>query len=314
MTPENRDKFNYIAGKYNQQVKFYNVDELCKDKIAEIKNFFPKSKEYYATVATFYRFFTVYILDSEIKKIIYLDSDIAVNLDINELWQVEIGDKPLAAVPELYNGVPTNLLPLCKDKLVKPENYFNAGVMLLNLNFLRNENDFLQRGAKFIAENPKYNYLDQDILNYLFSDTFIKLPVKFNTFVRNCRWRGDFSVNQANYHYLGDSLQLNAQDNFNFLWLKYFMKTPFFNEDTIKNLYGGIQQIYIQQKNFSRQVSALISGKTRAFFVQPNNLDAVRQIFYIQPNEEIIFADSPASLQNFISCCCRMNFRRCKKF
>ena len=85
------------------------------------------------------------------------------------------------------------------------------------------------------------------------------------------------------------------------MWLKYFMKTPFFNEDTIGNLYGGIQQLYIQQKNFARQVSALISGKTRAFFIEPNNLDALKQIFYVQPNEEIIFADSPASLQTLIN-------------
>ena len=29
LTQDNREKFIYLAGRYNQAVKFYNVEELC---------------------------------------------------------------------------------------------------------------------------------------------------------------------------------------------------------------------------------------------------------------------------------------------
>ena len=31
LTADNRSKFSYLAGRYGQQVKFYNVVELCAD-------------------------------------------------------------------------------------------------------------------------------------------------------------------------------------------------------------------------------------------------------------------------------------------
>ena len=41
LTTDNRDKFIYIAGQYNQLVKFYNVEELCVDKIEAINHIVP---------------------------------------------------------------------------------------------------------------------------------------------------------------------------------------------------------------------------------------------------------------------------------
>ena len=41
LTDENRDKFYYIVGKYNQLVEFYNLDELCLEQITKIKKFIP---------------------------------------------------------------------------------------------------------------------------------------------------------------------------------------------------------------------------------------------------------------------------------
>lgn len=307
LTPENRDKFNYIAGRYNQQVKFYNVEILCADRISKIKKLFSDLENSIYNVATFYRLFCADVLDLEIEKIIYLDSDTVVNLDIKKLWQIELNDKILAAVSEKESSdIPNgNYIALCKDNVISYDKYFNTGVLLINLKLLRTEISVINEGIKFIAQNAQYTYHDQDVLNYCFSERRLKLPVDFNKFVVHSRRLGDYRTDNRICHYISTSLgigvTLDMKDFFSKLWLKYFMKTPFFNEDTIGNLYGGMQQLYIQQKNFARQVSALISGKTRSFFVPPNSLEAVKQIFYVQPNEEIILADSPASLQTLIN-------------
>ena len=100
LTQDNRDKFIYLAGRYGQAVKFYNVEELCADKIEDFKNFVPLVKTSRLSIGAMYRLLAPQILPSDISRIIYFDSDIILNLDIAELWKIELGNKPLAAAPE----------------------------------------------------------------------------------------------------------------------------------------------------------------------------------------------------------------------
>ena len=137
LTADNRDKLSQLAGR-NQRVEFYNVDELCPDKITEIKNLLPDAQASHFSLATTYRLLLTQILPQSLDKIIYLDSDIIVNLDIAELWRVELGEKIFAAVPEIFSevegvdGMKKNF-PLCRDGLVDAHDYFNAGVLLMNV-------------------------------------------------------------------------------------------------------------------------------------------------------------------------------------
>ena len=73
---DNRDKFIYIAGRYGQRVKFYNVEVLCADRIAEIKRLFPAANQTRYSIAMFYRFLILKVFPPEVEKVIYLDSDI----------------------------------------------------------------------------------------------------------------------------------------------------------------------------------------------------------------------------------------------
>ena len=300
LSADNRDKFSYIAGMYSQTVKFYNVEKLCADRIAEFRAVIGSVEQSVFSLATMYRFLTTELFYEVTNKIIYLDSDTIINLDIQELWQIELGDKPFAAVTEFDNGVPKTWMPICMEGVVKYEDNFNVGVMLMNLNLLHEQTETIKKGIGFIAENPKFPYFDQDALNYCFSKIYLKLPLKFNHTVRYFRWNNEKIIKKEIYHYNAHVLELNISDESNRLFWKYFAKTPWFNEDALGHLYEGFRKIYIEQKNFATQISALVSGKTRAFFVQPNMVDAARQIFYVKPEEEIIAADSPESLQKLI--------------
>ena len=90
------------------------------------------------------------------------------------------------------------------------------------------------------------------------------------------------------------------QDNFNRLWFKYFSKTPWFNEKIFGHIYEGVQEIYIGQKNFLTYLSAIQANKSRAFFVAPQNIPVVKQIFAVKESEEIIELVSDESIQNLI--------------
>ena len=283
-------------------MKFYNVEELCVEKIEHIKRILQKSPFY--NVGAMYRLFVSQLLPPELEKIIYLDSDIIINLDLSELWKIEIGDKVLAAVPEIFNR--NNLqedldFPLCQDGVVKNDCYFNSGVLPMNLTLFRKEKNILSNWLTVIEKNPQYGkFADQDSLNYYFSTRTLKLPLKFNRFVVYEREEQELILDKKIYHFAGGHLNLNLNDPFNRLWMDYFMKTPWFDAETIGRLYDSYRQMNIALKSSMANISAVMSGKTRVFFTLPQNVEAIKEIFSIRNDEEIILAEDQESLQKLI--------------
>lgn len=102
---------------------------------------------------------------------IYLDCDVVVEADMAELWATDMEGKPIAAVGD---GLSRTLLPIPSD------NYFNSGVMLMDLELWRTRNitaDLLD----FAATNSELlKYPDQDTLNGVLRDNWLRLPPRWN--------------------------------------------------------------------------------------------------------------------------------------
>ena len=99
------EKLRTVGLNYGQYVKFYNVDELIPERIAEVKKSVPAATKHWASIAAFYRLMVDSIVPNDIPRIIYLDADTLVNLDIKELWNIDMKNFPLAAIPEASNGL-----------------------------------------------------------------------------------------------------------------------------------------------------------------------------------------------------------------
>ena len=309
LTLDNREKFSYLAGQYNQRVKFYNVEELYADKINEMLALMPEVKNYRCSVGTAYRLFVANILPADVEKIIFFDSDIIVNLDIRELWQIDLGDKPFAAVPESSNGTNAKNFALCREGYVRDEDYLNLGVLLINTRRFR-DNELLMKGIKFVGEHPQCIHFDQDVFNYLFSKDYLKLPAKFNFFTVRVRHLEEINYERVIYHFAGPAFGITMNNPINRLWLKYFSKTPWFGTETVEHLYESFNQIHVGLKNSMIQISAAMSGKTRAFFTAPVNVNALKNIFLVRDDEEIFLAENQSSLKKLIDA---MNASRGKK-
>ena len=139
LTVDNRDKFMYIAGQYNQQIKFYNVNVCAPERLKQLQQILLARFTQIYVIGMFYRLLLPEIISPAIDKIIYLDAgDTVVNMDIKKIWNVELGDHPLAAAADSdrINNVP---LPrnLCEDGYVEHGKYFNSGVLSINLNHWR---------------------------------------------------------------------------------------------------------------------------------------------------------------------------------
>lgn len=303
LTGENIEKFSYLAGRYNQFVKFYNVEKICPEKIKEISNLIPEAETSRVTLGAFYKLLIPKILPKELEKVILLEPDMIVNLDINELWRIELGDKVLAAVTEKENGTDSNKsFLLCSEGTVNSEEYFNTGVMLMNLNVLRKEEETITQGILFRAKNPKQKFFEQTVLNYCFSSRMIKLPLKFNRFVKQERASNAKTAGRKIYHYSGGALKLDPtpDDPFNQLWMKYFIKSPWLDEDALGRLCVRFEKIRNDLKEHALKMAAIISGKSRAFFIEPSNVKKMIEVFSIRSDEEIIFAENEDSIKKLI--------------
>ncbi len=131
------------------------------------------------------RFFYADLLDAD--RALHLDADTLVMSSIEPLWDTPLGDAPLAAVPNVF----------ARDKQAHVESlglapgptYFNAGVMLMNLDLMRRERmpdelvNEMHRGAS-------QSWLrDQDAFNVVFDGRWVHLHPRWNAQYSFWLWR-----------------------------------------------------------------------------------------------------------------------------
>lgn len=302
LTADNRDKFSYIAGKYNQTVKFYNVENLCAVQLDFLRNRLAAALNTRFSIGTFFRLLLKDIPLNGLSKVIYLDSDTIINLDIRELWDYPMENYPLAATPEL-DATRHHMITakwLLHSGKVKIENYFCAGILVINLDKIGT--DLFAKSVQWLSENPQVECLDQDFLNNFYSTNYARLPEKFDAFAGVSKGLDQNKVYRKIYHYAGQTALTFkiGVDMLDRLFFSYFVKTPWFDENTILHMYEGTRQIFIERQLFATQVSAMMSGKKRIFFTPPENAAMVRRIFFVSDSEEIIPATATDSVQNLI--------------
>ena len=134
-----------------------------------------------------YRLLIPELLDT--KKAIYLDCDIAVNTDIAELWSICVDDVSLAAVKDtgiyakrkkIHNRLRRWIMSHDEEK------YFNSGVLLMNLERIRQKHDLMEEAVRFLNRYRSCaDFPDQDFLNMLFRDDALLIDKRFNK-IDNC--------------------------------------------------------------------------------------------------------------------------------
>lgn len=170
ISEENQEKLQGVMTE-NSKLIFDNVSEHVKKIRARLD---ATLRDYY-TVSIFYRIF-IASLYPEYKKAIYLDCDIAVIGDISKMYNIDLGDNIVGAVPddviascEPYQRYATEAVGVYYEK------YFNSGVLLMNLDKYREE----KIKERFIFLLIKYNFTtvcpDQDYLNVLCKDKVLYL-------------------------------------------------------------------------------------------------------------------------------------------
>ncbi|MEG0852569.1 MAG: glycosyltransferase family 8 protein [Angelakisella sp.] len=135
---------------------------------------------FHYTKEMYYRIFAAELLPPDVDKALYLDPDMIIINPLDILYNMELGDNLFAAAKSPN--------PLTQKRFIKrlgmPEDaeYFNSGVLLMNLAKLRERDDHAAI-AQYIEENGDILLLpDQDILNVFYNSNTIILDSNIYNF------------------------------------------------------------------------------------------------------------------------------------
>lgn len=134
-------------------------------------------------IETYFRFFLIDIMKNY-SKVVYLDCDMVVNTDVANLYNMDIEGCYLAAARDAnlitcYHKN-TKWTPYLNDvvKMKNPDNYFQAGTLLVNLEEFRK--DFTLEGCLDICSGYDWELFDQDVLNMICQDKCRILDMRWN--------------------------------------------------------------------------------------------------------------------------------------
>lgn len=284
LSTDNRRMLMQLVRSYGQQIIFYDIEKHFKKRFEEFEKNNAWMQQYLrrdVSQATWYRLVMGEAL-SKVGRLIYLDGDIIVNMDIATLWAEETGKNGLAAAPDMFIQAGHHSRMVQKG-LCEEARYFNAGVLLLDMDKYRQEGRLLERGAEFLKENELIDYLDQDVLNYFFNKDCRILPEKYNTLVS---W--EFAQKRENvgkyiYHYAGQRYAIDAVNNYHRLFLTYFTKTPWCNADFLGNLARNIHQ---SNRSLMMSYANFIAGMHRVIIGEEKERDNLTKMMMLKEKEK----------------------------
>lgn len=194
----------------------------------------------YSKEATLFRLGLDKLAPAGCKRIIYFDTDITVVGDVRELWEFDLGTDLVAAVVDGFMNADAFA---DKWQLPSPAGYFNAGVLLIDLEKVAAAG-ILGRAMQFMLDNEgKLPYLDQDALNWAFWGRWRQLPPAWNVQYHMALACADKSLADpkgsrvALVHYTGDQKPWRPDAYHPWAWLYWdtLRNTPFSREVAKRN-------------------------------------------------------------------------------
>ena len=135
------------------------------------------------SLTTYHRLWMPRFLSRSIAKACWLDADMLVLGDISKLWDEPMGDNALLAAQDLVVPYVSSTYGVSRYRqlgLPRDAKYFNAGVMVVNLEWWR-RNDVTSQVLGYLRENRREVWLyDQDGLNAVLSGRWGEVNPRWN--------------------------------------------------------------------------------------------------------------------------------------
>lgn len=225
-----KEKILSISKNYdNCSIRILEAGDSYRDKVC---------KHVYISNASLYKFLIPELLP-QYDKVLYIDTDVIVNEDLSSLYNINLGANYLGAVLSLYHYIERKKY-YKRINLKDMSNYFNAGVLLMNLKLMREDNLRTQLEALIGKFDDS---VDQHIFNIVCYGRVKLLPCKYNVTYTNypiykskkhtelffMEKEIDEAVNSpVIFHYTGSLKPWQYKDlPFSLRWYEYYLKSPY---------------------------------------------------------------------------------------
>ena len=239
-----------IEKKNNLYIRFVDIKQLVFGK-----TYYTKTKDNRLTEEAYYRIYIPHILSEKYTKAIYLDGDMVVKKDLYELNEIDIKNFYIGAIRD-FLGIAqcySNTMSgterekhLIKNVGINSVNdYFNSGLMILNLEELRRDYDF--QSLEQIISKREWKQHDQDVLNHICKNNKAKfIDPKWNVIRDYGRLKFlPIELKEQYYgstrdpyiiHYGGSKKPWKGETSRESDFWYYAIKTPFYNEIVKNNI------------------------------------------------------------------------------
>ncbi len=224
-----------LSSKLGHRAEFILVDaDRFKDKVPTTRSW---------TIEVYFRLLMVELLPEEVNRIFYLDSDMIINKSLLDLYLTDIDDYDLVACYDLCLDRTTrenfaNTRHPIIANMFNDKTYVNAGMLLYNMNRLRNGYSFERYMAAIEELDYRVYAQDQDIINYLHHDSMKRVdPREYNYpgYMVYYEKSGISEVKEtvAIIHYIG-AKPWQGGNHIHYsteaIWWEYAFRTPFADE------------------------------------------------------------------------------------
>ncbi len=183
----NLEKIKKIGSIYKVDLFFYKIS-------ANLLNNYPEAN--HLSKVTYSRIFIPELLPLNVKKVLYLDVDLVALKDISTLYNIDLKDFSAGAIRDVMSK---EILRIYFDREVR--DYFNAGVLLINLEKWRRK-EITKKSLEFAQLNKKKIVrADQDILNCLLKNDWLPLGGEFNVDLKRRKPSSEPEKNTVILHY-----------------------------------------------------------------------------------------------------------------
>ncbi|WP_125591176.1 glycosyltransferase family 8 protein [Companilactobacillus jidongensis] len=233
LSKENIQKLNKIQNN-NLNIKFYELAEGFSKLFDNDKNILRAD---YSTMTIYYRIFIADFFP-DIDKAIYIDADTIIDSDITDLFNTDLNNNLLGAVPDSFICNDQDARKYASDAIsVLQDKYINSGVLLMNLKLMRE----LVFGRHFVDVLNKYHFEliapDQDYINVICKDCLQIIDYMWNV---QTEFILDNYVQPKIVHYNLFGKPWNYDDvSFGDLFWEYAIRTDYYDEiESIKDSYS----------------------------------------------------------------------------
>ena len=227
----------------NFSLRYFDIETYIKENFKLTLSAFS-----YWSISMWYRIFIPLIMKNY-QRVLYLDSDIAINYPLDDLMGFEFYNKEIIAILDIISPI------IQKDKkniyhrknvlkLKHPEKYFNSGVLLFNIRKI-DKKLYMEAILKNLNQDV-FLCPDQDLLNIVFEGKTKLIPSKYNSqyhfpifretdfYYADEEYQKDYLdgfKNPVIVHYTSSRkpwhspLEKNAE-----IWWHYARQTPFYEE------------------------------------------------------------------------------------